>query len=103
VARPALRALGQGETRVFGQLTAIECGRSEIVLVATVDGAPMRVSAPRFEDVDFVTYRQDLSGRIECGSRSPSDPVLLTFRSAAGAGTGRVAVAVEFVPRDYRP
>jgi tetratricopeptide (TPR) repeat protein len=101
--RPALRELASGETRVFGQLTGIECGRDGIVLAMTADGTTSRVTAPGFEAIDFITYREDLRGQVQCGPRSPPDPVFLTFRPGAGGSTQGVAVAVEFVPTDYHP
>ena len=65
--------------------------------------ATLRVRAARFDAVQFINYRDDLTKQIRCGARTPPDPILLTVRmehSSSGKGT---AVAVEFVPRDYKP
>jgi len=99
---PVFREPKPGEERVSGWLTAIECGQKGVVLVARVDGKPLRVHADRFESIDFITYRDDLSGSINCGRRSPEDVVVLTFRPG-GSGVAGEAVAVEFPPANFVP
>ena len=99
---PVFREPKAGEERVAGWLTAIECGQKGVVLVARVDGKPLRVHADRFESIDFITYRDDLSGSINCGRRSPEDVVVLTFRPG-GSGVAGEAVAVEFPPANFVP
>ncbi len=101
--QPLLRHLNPGESRMPGTLTAIDCGPNGIVLVVNVNGSPVRVSAPAFDAVDFISYRTDLKGQIQCGPRKPADQVLLTFRPvpAASGGMAGTAVAVEFVPAGF--
>ena len=99
---PVFREPKPGEERVSGWLTAIECGQKGVVLVARVDGKPLRVHADRFESIDFITYRDDLSGSINCGRRSPEDVIVLTFRPG-GSGVAGEAVAVEFPPANFVP
>ena len=51
-------------------------------------------------DVDFISYRDDLAGNDRL--RADEDPmrVYLTWRAgAAKAGNARMAVAVEFLPK----
>ena len=63
--------------------------------------AALRLEAPSFDDVEFISYRPDLSGRIECGPQR--DPVVIvTYRIATGADAAHV-VAIEFVPEGYVP
>ena len=98
-----LRALKPGESRMFGTLVSIQC-RGGIVLVARTDGgASVRVHASKFDDIDFVSYRDDLRGQVQCGPRTPADRVLLTFKPDPNSTTSGTAVAVEFVPLDYTP
>ena len=68
-----LRELEDGETRVEGTLTAIECAKGRITLqVQTADG-PLALEAVRFEDVEFISYRDDLRGQVKCGARTPAE------------------------------
>jgi tetratricopeptide (TPR) repeat protein len=98
-----LRAVKPGESRMFGTLVSIQC-RGGIVLVARTDGgASVRVHAAKFDDIDFVSYRDDLRGQVQCGPRAPADRVLLTFKPDPNSTTSGTAVAVEFVPLDYTP
>jgi hypothetical protein len=83
------------------RLTTIECGPKGIVLVARVDAETVRARATKFDEIEFITYRQTTEGRVECGPRHSPDPVLLTLRLDPGTRTRGVAVAVEFVPDDY--
>lgn len=101
---PVFRSTKPGESRVHGTLVAIECGRGEIVLVTRTDqGVSLRAHASRFDDIEFISYRDDLKGQIKCGARTPADPVLLTFNPDPGSSTSGAVVAVEFVPLDYTP
>jgi tetratricopeptide (TPR) repeat protein len=99
---PVFRELKAGEERVAGWLTAIECGPKGVVLVARVGDKSVRVHAARFEAVDFITYRNDLAGSINCGRRSPEDVVVVTYRPG-GSGVLGEAVAVEFPPANFVP
>ena len=99
---PVFREPKPGEERVAGWLTAIECAKTGIVLVARVDGKPFRVHAERFETIDFITYREDRRGSVGCGRRSSEDMVVLTYRPG-GTGVAGEAVAVEFPPANFVP
>ena len=82
----------------------IECAPTAVVLHLDVDGTVVTVRARRFEDIDFISYRDDLRGNLSCGRRAALDAVTATFRSDPSVvphvGT---AVAVEFVPKGYVP
>ena len=98
-----------GERRQLGLLERIVCGTSGIVVELRTSDGPMRFHARRFDDVEFVVYRDDLGGSIECGARKNAEPVFLTWAplgepvtSSRGALAGR-AVAVEFLPKDDTP
>jgi hypothetical protein len=52
--------------------------------------------------VEFLTYRQDLAGQVQCGARTPPDVVLVTYRPSQEGGTvAGSMVAVEFPPVGY--
>lgn len=103
--RPAYRQIGPGEFRKSGLLERIECLREGMVLHLTTPEGVQRYFVARFEDMEFITYRNDLSGAVTCGARKNREPVYLTWMAApdsvpAAVGTvaGRV-VAIEFLPK----
>lgn len=104
-AEPLLRPMNEGEKRERGDLTEIECRPDGIVLHVRSGERAIRVTAKRFEDVDFITYRDDLKGSVPCGPRTPPDPVYVTWRPISVPDTQRSppidgqAVAVEFLPK----
>jgi tetratricopeptide (TPR) repeat protein len=101
---PALRPMKPGESRIFGRLTAVQCAATGVVVVVrTPEGTTVRAHAAKFDQIDLVTYREDLRGEVQCGPRAAADPVLLTFTPDAGSTSSGTAVAVEFVPLDYTP
>lgn len=101
---PVFREPQAGEERAFGYLVAIECKTDAVVLHLDVDGRAVTASAPRFDAIDFITYRDDLTGNLSCGKRSALDAVVATFRrSAAAAPHVGTAIAIEFVPKGYIP
>jgi hypothetical protein len=102
--RPALRPMQPGENRVFGKLTAIQCAATGVVVVVrTPEGATVRAHATKFNQIDLITYRDDLRGGVQCGARAAADPVLLTLIPDTNSTSFGTAVAVEFMPLDYTP
>jgi len=101
--RLKLRDVNPGESRYSGHLTSIECGNNGIVLVVKVDDEVVRARAPKLDVVEFITYRDDTRGQVECGPRKPPAPVLLTLRLDAGTRIRGAASAVEFVPDGFEP
>ncbi|MGH9307728.1 MAG: hypothetical protein ACRD1U_00035 [Vicinamibacterales bacterium] len=51
-------------------------------------------TAPGLDKVDFISYRNDLTGTIACGPLKDPARVYLTWKSGGG---GQVAVAIEFL------
>jgi len=101
---PTLRSVQEGETRVLGTFSAVECRPGSIVLQIDTDGGPVRLAVKSLEDVDFLTYRQDSPGSIACGAQRPAFRVLATFRNdapIAGASTPSRAVAIELLPDGF--
>jgi hypothetical protein len=102
-----LRAVQAGETRVLGQFRAIECRPTLVVLQIDSSGRTLRLAAKQLSEVDFITYRSDTTGPVQCGPLLTPVRVLVTYRfrsetTAAGAIDGD-AVAIELVPDDYTP
>ncbi len=100
--RFAFRPLEPGESRVFGRLKGFDCSGGVVTVTVEVDGALLKPTAPAFDRIDFVTFRDDLQGQVACGPRD-NDPVMLVYRPDADKADAGTVVAVEFVPLDYRP
>jgi hypothetical protein len=102
-----LRRLRSGEDRAAGMLMRIECTRKSVTFHVRIDGRAVQFRADRFEDIEFVSYRDDLRGNMACGDRTPEDLVFVTWReggeSVKGTEAPKTIVAVEFLPKDYRP
>ena len=95
--KPVFRVTEAGEQRVEGTLERISCkvGAAITFHVRTAAGAEV-FQAAKFEAVDFITYRDDLSGSITCGPQVAS-PVYVTWRP--GTAGVRTALAIEFLPK----
>ncbi|MEZ5286446.1 MAG: hypothetical protein R2712_16880 [Vicinamibacterales bacterium] len=63
----------------------------------------IRLRGPSLETMDFVSFRADLAGAIGCGTQSPANPVLVTYRPSADEVSAGEVVVVEFVPPGFRP
>ena len=58
-----------------------------------------RVTAPSFDTVEFITYRDDLAGAVGCGPRVPPDHVYVTWIPLKGAAPTVLGRAVEFLSK----
>jgi hypothetical protein len=92
------RMLQPGELRIEGVLERIECPRVGITLHVRQGDRAMRFIADTFDAIEFLTYRDDLGGRIQCGPRKPADPVYVTYVTDPRGSDGRI-IAVEFLPK----
>ena len=92
------RTLQAGELRIEGLLARIECPRAGVTLHVRQGDRTLRFVADSFDAIQFLTYRDDLSGSIQCGPRTPADPVYVTYVTDAKGADGRL-VAVEFLPK----
>lgn len=104
VSQPWLRAPGAGETRVLGVFSSVTCVPDIITLQIDTDTGPLRMSVASFDQIEFITYRDDSPGSVACGPQTPAFRVLATFRTdmpVAGAGTPNRAVAIELVPDGF--
>ena len=94
---PEYRAVQPGEQRLDGVLERIDCppGRPAVFSVRGAGGAAVQLEGS-MTNVEFLSYRDDLTGGISCGPRDPL-PVYVTIREASPKP---VVVAVEFLPKD---
>ena len=93
------RQLLVGEQRLEGTLERIDCSAAGAVFHLRTTTGTTTVMAPKLDDVDFITYRSDLTGQIECGPAKQAMPVYVTWRPAIDGSGARIAVAIEFVPK----
>jgi hypothetical protein len=96
---PQFRTVQPGEQRTDGVLERIECapgGRATFLLKEA--GAP-RPLVGTLNDVDFIAYRDDLSGGIRCGPVPEPMHVYVTWRGSTDAVGEKTVVAVEFLPK----
>jgi hypothetical protein len=98
VTRLILRRLLPGEQRLQGTLVAIDCppGAPVAIRVTTPEG-PRTLQARDLGGVEFITYRENASGTVNCGPLETPIPVYVTWRDGERPGSTEV-VAVEFLP-----
>jgi len=100
VARPLFRQTKTGEQRVETTIHNIECvvGKGITFHFKTGDQA-ITATAMKFDDVEFITYRDDLRGNISCGPYKEPMKVYLTWKPGTVDGS-KLAVAIEYLPKD---
>lgn len=97
--QPIYRELKEGEQRLDGVLTDIECVQGKgITFHVKVGEQDVLVTSPTFNDVEFITYRDDLRGNISCGPRPTPMAVYVTWKKGADPAS-KIAVAIEFLPK----
>lgn len=98
-----LRPVGDGERRVFGTWTAVECTRGAgITLVVAATGGELRLRADSLERVAFISHREEPPRAVACGPQTPA-PAYVTYRAERTGAVAGLAVAVELMPDGYRP
>ena len=96
---PVYRETRQGEERIEGVLERIECpAKSGPVFHVRAGSSATALKAVAFDAVDFITYRDDLSGNIGCGALKTPMWVYVTLGPGGEPG-GKVVVAIEFLPK----
>lgn len=96
----SFRKVGPGEERVEGELERIECAANSVAFVLKVQEATARLNASALDKIEFITYRDDLSGSIGCGPLAGGPKkVYVTQAIGADRQTSRI-VAVEFLPKE---
>lgn len=99
---PVFRELQPGEDRLEGVLQRIDCaGGGSAVFVLGGSGETVRLPASRMADVDFITYREDVTGTVSCGPLKEPMKVYVTWRKQSKPDAMREVVAVEFLPKQY--
>lgn len=96
---PAYRQMKPGEQRIEAIYEKSECvvGKG-ITFYFKAGDQVVTATAAKFDDVEFVTFREDLTGTITCGAAKEPMKVYLTWKPGQVAGS-RIAVAIEFLPK----
>ena len=101
--REALRLPAAGENQVQGNLLSIDCEPTGFVFIVKTNDRVLRLKAETFQQVKRTTFTSDVMGTITCGTRKPSNPVVVCYLPA---NDQRIKVdglirSVEFVPEDF--
>ena len=99
---PDFRRVQAGEQRIEGLLERIDCppdgGPARFVVR---DASSVRsLVVPRIADVDFISYRADLTGGVQCGPFKEPMRVYVTVREGSAPAHDTVVVAIEFLPKN---
>lgn len=97
-----LRKLNEGEKRIIGQITKIECASEGVSYTVKSENRELKFTNKSFNDIVFFTYRIELKGgAIGCESDLKDYHSIITYkpRGEEPDAKGEI-VAVEFVP-DY--
>jgi hypothetical protein len=97
--RPDFRTVQAGEQRLDGMLEQIDCAPGKPAVFRVRAAAEIVELEAQMSQVQFVTYRNDLTGGVTCGKRTPMR-VYVTWREGTTPRHEKVAVAVEFLPKD---
>jgi hypothetical protein len=102
--REALRLPAAGENQVQGTLLSIDCEPVGLVFVVKAGGRNLRLRTDTFQQVKRTTFTADVKGTITCGSRKPTNAVVVCYVPTSDQ---RVKVdgtlkSIEFVPSDFQ-
>jgi hypothetical protein len=105
--REALRKPVEGETRVVGLFTRVDCGTKDgVVFTVKVGKRLFRLNRNGFDGLHLMAFTPDAAGReLVCGPRKPVANVVATYRPTAPGPrvkTDGALVALEFVPADFK-
>ena len=98
-ARPVFRDLQPGEQRAEGMLAGIDCPGGRPVFQLKTAAGVTTFSASQLAAVDLITYRPDVTGTVDCGPFKEPMAVYITWRPAADRSGARIAIAIEFLPK----
>jgi hypothetical protein len=98
---PVFRQVQAGEQRIEGILERIDCppGAPARFMVRDASGLTA-VAVARMADVDFISYRGELTGGVSCGPLKEPMRVYVTWKGGAAPAQEKVVVAVEFLPKN---
>lgn len=98
-----LRKPAEGEARVRGVLTRIDCNAKGLVFTIKDGDRLLKLRSDSFNSIHFVAYTPEAQGEITCGARKTGGAVVVIYRPSleTKAKTDGELVSVEFVPADF--
>jgi uncharacterized protein DUF1570 len=98
---PEFRLVQSDERRFDGVLERIDCPPDGPARFVVRDASGITAfPVARMADVDFISYRGDLTGGVSCGPFREPMHVYVTWREGPAPARERVVVAVEFLPKN---
>ena len=98
----SLRPVQDGERRVLGRITKIECDDNITYSIKT-DSEAFVVTSKDFRQLTILTFVPEVDGEVGCTSNLSASLIVITYRMMAEQKTPRgELVALEFVPNDFR-
>ena len=98
----ALRKPRDGEIRVQGTLTTIECNAKGITFKVRSGDRLLQFHSDNFERIDITAFTSEATGEITCGPRKPENAVVITYVAAKNnPKIDGEAAALEFVPNNF--
>jgi hypothetical protein len=98
---PAFRTMQAGEQRIEGVLERIDCpGGAPVRFMVREASGLTALAVARMADVDFISYRDDLTGGVSCGPFKEPMRVYVTMGEGPPPGHQKTVVAVEFLPKN---
>jgi len=98
----ALRKPQDGEARVLGVLTAIECNAKGVTFKVRAGDRLLNLHSDNFERLNITAFTPDVPAEITCGLRKPDNPVVITYAAPrAGSKADGEVSTLEFVPASF--
>ncbi len=98
----SLRKPHEGEMRIRGILTAIECNAKGMTFKVRAGDRLLQFHSDNFERLAIIAFTSEVPREIVCGPRQPENAVVLTYGAArTGSKADGEASAIEFVPGNF--
>jgi len=98
----SLRKPHEGEMRVRGILTAIECNAKGMTFKVRAGDRLLQFHSDNFERLAIIAFTNEVPREIVCGPRRPENAVVMTYAAArTGSKADGEASAIEFVPGNF--
>src|SRR6266478_6450303 len=98
----SLRKPHEGEMRIRGILTAIECNAKGMTFKVRAGDRLLQFHSDNFERLAIIAFTNEVPREIVCGPRKPENAVVMTYAAATtGSKADGEASAIEFVPGNF--
>src|SRR5258708_7433256 len=98
----SLRKPHEGEMRIRGILTAIECNAKGMTFKVRAGDRVLQFHSDNFERLAIIAFTNEVPREIVCGPRRPENAVVMTYAAArTGSKADGEATVIEFVPGNF--